>query len=162
MTIPAGSSEDKLLKGLLGKYNGALKDSLPSSYSKINTDISNRLKALNILNRSLGEVVDGAPTRGAGLVKQFFSPAGTKTKTLFNYIKSTTGVDLAQDAVLAKYVGEAYGDTKIKSLLENVPTSTTGAFNKAIDFTLEKTGVNKALQTAKRAGMIKKARDLTK
>lgn len=161
MTIPIGSSEDKLLKGILGKYNSTLKDALPSSYSKINSEITNRFKALNILNRSLGEVVDGVPIRGAGLVKQFFSPAGTKTKQLFEYIKKTTGVDLAQDAVLAKYIGEAFGDTKIKSLLEGVPTTKTGAIDRVIDFALEKTGATGALQKAKKSGLIKKARELT-
>lgn len=161
MTIPVGSSEDKLLKGILGKYNTTLKSSLPISYGNINTQISNRIKALNILNRSLGEVVDGVPVRGAGLVKQFFSPAGTKTKQLFDYIKKTTGVDLAQDAVLAKYIGEAFGDTKIKSLLEGVPTTKTGAIDRVIDFALEKTGATGALQKAKKSGLIKKARELT-
>lgn len=162
MTIPVGSTEDKLLKSVLGKYNTTLKSSLPASYGKINTEISNRIKAINVLNRSLGEVVDGTATRGAGLVKQFFSPAGTKTKQLFDYIKKTTGVDLAQDAVLAKYVGEAFGDTKIKSLLEGVPTTKTGTIDRVIDFALEKTGASGALRTAKQKGLIKKARELTK
>lgn len=162
MTIPVGSMEDKALKSIIGKYNQSLKKSLPDSYAKLNTEISNRLKALNIINRSLGETVDGVSTRGAGLVKQFFSPAGTKTKKLFEYVKKTTGVDLAEDAVLAKYIGEAFGDTKIKSLLEGVPTSRTGVIDKALDFTLEKTGVSKALRNAKQKGMLSKARKLTK
>lgn len=162
MTIPVGSSEDKALKGILGKYNSTLKSSLPASYSKINTEIANRLNTLNVLNRSLGEVVDGVSTRGAGLVKQFFSPAGTKTKQLFDYIKKTTGTDLAQDVILAKYVGEAFGDTKIKSLLEGVPTSRAGAIDRLVDFTLEKTGASDALRKAKQEGMLKKAKSLTK
>ncbi len=161
MTIPTGSKEDTVLKGILGKYNAQLKATLPSSYGKINTEISNRLKVLNELNRSLGQVVDGVSVRGAGLVKQFFSPAGTKTKQLFEYIKKTTGVDLAQDAVLAKYVGEAFGDTKIKSLLEGVPTTQSGVIDKVVDFTLEKTGASGALRKAKQEGMVKKARSLT-
>jgi len=161
MTIPVGSAEDKALKGILGKYNSTLKQSLPASYSKINSEIANRLNTLNVLNRSLGEVVDGVSTRGAGLVKQFFSPAGTKTKQLFDYIKKTTGTDLAQDVILAKYVGEAFGDTKIKSLLEGVPTSRAGAIDRLVDFTLEKTGASGALRTAKQEGMLKKAKNLT-
>jgi len=162
MTIPVGSSEDKLLKKIIGTYNTKLKNSLPDSYSKINTEIMERMKALNVLNRSLGEVVDGVSTRGAGLVKQFFSPAGTKTKQLFQYIKDTTGVDLAEDAVLAKYVGEAFGDTKIRSLLGGIPTSRTGAIDTAINVILEKTGAKSALDEAKQSGMLKKARELTK
>lgn len=162
MTIPTGSAEDKALKSILGKYNSNLKEGLPKSYAKLNADIAERLSVLDILNRSLGETVDGVATRGAGLVKQFFSPAGTKTKQLFSYIKKTTGVDLAEDAVLAKYVGEAFGDTKIKSLLEGVPSSRSGVIDKALEFTLEKTGLQDAFSEAKQKGMLEKARNLTK
>lgn len=162
MTIPTGSIEDKTLRGIIGKYNTKLKKSLPESYGVLNDKMFTRLKDLNILNRSLGEVVNGVPTRGAGLVKQFFSPAGTKTKQLFANIKNYTGVDLAEDTILAKYIGEAFGDTKLKSLLEGLPTTRTGAIDKAIDFALESTGANKALREAKQSGMLKKARELTK
>ncbi len=162
MTIPIGSKEDKILRGVLGEYNTTLKSTLPSSYGKINSEISNRLKAINILNRSLGETVNGVSTRGAGLVKRFFSPSGTQAKELFKYIKSTTGINLAEDATLAKYVADAFGDTKVKSLLEGLPTSKSGIIDKTIDFALEKTGVKDVISSAKTEGMIKKARYLTK
>lgn len=162
MTIPSGSAEDKILKSILGKYNTTLKNGLPKAYRIINDKLTNRIKVLNVLNRSLGEVVDGVSTRGAGLVKQFFSPAGTKTKQLFDYVKKTTGVDLAQDAVLAKYIGNIFGDTKTRSLLEGIPTSAGGAINEAINFTLDKVGVREALNNAKIKSAIKKARKLTK
>ncbi len=162
MTIPIGSKEDKILRGVLGEYNTTLKSTLPSSYGKINSEISNRLKAINILNRSLGETVNGVSTRGAGLVKRFFSPSGTQAKELFKYIKSTTGINLAEDATLAKYVADAFGDTKVKSLLEGLPTSKSGIIDKTIDFALEKTGVKDVISSAKTEGMIKKARSLTK
>jgi hypothetical protein len=162
MTIPTGSKEDKILRGVLGEYNTTLKSTLPSSYGKINSEISNRLKAINILNRSLGETVNGVSTRGAGLVKRFFSPSGTQAKELFKYIKSTTGINLAEDATLAKYVADAFGDTKVKSLLEGLPTSKSGIIDKTIDFALEKTGVKDVISSAKTEGMIKKARSLTK
>lgn len=162
MTIPTGSKEDKILRGVLGEYNTTLKSTLPNSYGKINSEISNRLKAINILNRSLGETVNGVSTRGAGLVKRFFSPSGTQAKELFKYIKSTTGINLAEDATLAKYVADAFGDTKVKSLLEGLPTSKSGIIDKTIDFALEKTGVKDVISSAKTEGMIKKARSLTK
>lgn len=162
MTIPVGSKEDKLLKGILGEYNGKLKSSLPASYSKINSQIASRKAAINILNKALGETIDGVATRGAGLVKRFFSPSGTQTKQLFKYIKETTGINLAEDATLAKYVADAYGDAKVRSLLEGLPTSKSGVIDKSLDFLLEKTGINEALSTAKKEGMIKKARSLTK
>lgn len=158
MTIPTGSTEDKILKSLLGEYNSTLKASLPKAYADINAEISNRLNVLGTLNTALGETVDGVATRGAGLVKQFFSPAGTKAKEIFDYIKQTTGVDVATDATLAKYIGEAFGDAKVRSLLEGVPTSAPGIIERTLDFTLEKVGAKSALEKAKRAGMLEKAR----
>ena len=161
MTIPVGSKEDSILKSIVGKYNSELKSSLPKSYSNINDEIAARLSTLDTLNQSLGQVVDGAPIRGAGLVKQFFSPAGTKTKQLFGFIKKTTGIDIAQEATLAKYVGEAFGDIKTRSLLEGVPTSHSGALQKVIDFAVDKIGATKKLSEIKKAGMLEKARKIT-
>jgi len=161
MTIPIGSKEDSILKGIIGKYNAKLKESLPSSYAKINDEIRSRLSTLDDLNKALGETVDGVAVRGAGLVKQFFSPAGTKAKQLFAFIKEKTGLDLANDAILAKYIGEAFGDPKIRSLLEGgIPTSKSGAITGAVDFALEKTGVMDALREAKKRGMLEKARSV--
>lgn len=161
MTIPVGSKEDRVLRRLVGEYNSKLKSSLPSSYSKINAEIAQRLDTLNVLNTALGETVEGVAIRGAGLIKQFFSPAGTKTKQLFRYIKDKTGVDLATDAVLARYVGDAFGDVKVRSLLEGVPATQTDALNKIIDFAVEKIGAKKAFGEAKTRGILKRGRALT-
>lgn len=161
-TIPMGSAVDKQLKGIIGKYNGALKDSLPTAYRNLNTKIANRTKVINSLNKALGEVVDGVSTRGGSLVKQFFSPNGRKAKELFEYIKKNTGVDLAKDATLARYVMELYGDTRAKTLLGgDIPTSVSGITNKVVDFAVEKTGVGRAMQEAQRRGAIRKAKQLT-
>ena len=162
MTIPVGSIEERALSSIIGKYNSKLKAGLPEAYSKINAEIADRLSTLDDLNRALGEVVDGVPIRGAGLVKQFFSPAGTKAKQLFKFVQDKTGINLAEDATLAKYIGEAFGDAKVKSLLEGLPTSRTGVLDKALDFTLEKTGVNRALRSAKQEGMLQKAKGYLK
>jgi hypothetical protein len=159
MTIPVGSIEERTLSSIIGKYNSKLKEGLPTSYANINKQIADRLSTLDDLNRALGEVVEGVPIRGAGLVKQFFSPAGTKAKQLFQFVKKNTGIDLAEDAVLAKYIGDAFGDAKVRSLLEGVPTSRGGVVDKVLDFTLEKTGANKALRETRRKGMLEKAKD---
>lgn len=161
LTIPVGSTEDMILRKALGKYNSSLKSSLPPSYAKLNDEISKRLAIRDTLNTALGEVVDGVPVRGASLIKQFFSPAGTKTKQIFQSIKETTGIDLAQDAILARYVGDAFGDVKVRSLLEGVPSTTTGALEKIVDFTLEKVGAKKALTEAKKKGVLERGRSLT-
>ena len=78
-------------------------------------------------------MVEGVPTRGAGLIKQFFSPSGRKAKELFQYIAQKTGIDLAQDATLARFTMELYNDARAKSLLDGLPTSKSGILNKAID-----------------------------
>lgn len=162
LTIPKGSSEDKILKGLLGRYNTSLKNGLPKSYTNLNAKISNRSKIINELNKSLSDVIEGVPSRGASLVKQFFSPSGTKAKELFAYIKKNTGIDIAQDATVAKFMAEMYGDVKARSLLQGLPTSTTGVIDKTLEFAVEKTGLGKGLREASKTGGIKKARSLTK
>lgn len=161
MTIPMGSAEDKILRGILGKYNGKLKATLPKSYSVLNDSISSKLKVVSTLNKALGEVVDGVSTRGAGLVKQFFSPAGRKTQELFQYIKENTGIDLAQDATLAKFAMEMFEDARSKALLEGIPTSAGGVVNTAIDAVVKHSGVGQGLQNKLRDSTIKKARKLT-
>lgn len=161
MTIPVGSKEDMVLKGIIGKYNGKLKQGLPTAYANLNTKISERLSSLDDLNKALGETIEGVPVRGASLVKQYFSPSGTKARQLFDFIKKTTGYNPAEDAVLAKYMSEVYGDTRTRSLLQGIPTSTTGAVEKIIDFAVEKTGLGGALQESVKQGGITKARKLT-
>lgn len=162
MTIPVGSKEDKLLKVIIGKYNGKLKDSLPNSYKKINQDISDKLNNLELLNKSLGEVVDGVPIRGASLIKQYFSPAGTKAKELFEFVKKNTGYDVGKDSVLAKYMSEIYGEARAKSLLEGLPTTAQGTLDKLLDFTLQKTGVSDIVSNTNRKGAVLKAKDIAK
>jgi len=162
LTIPSGSSLEKQLKGIVGKLNKELKDSLPVAYRNLNAQYSNKIKAVDILNRSLSEVVEGVPTRGASLVKQYFSPTGTKAKELFAYIKKTTGIDLAQDATLAKFAEELFDNPNVRSLLSGIPKSRSGVIDKLVDFTVEKTGVGKKLQETIREGTIKKAKELTK
>lgn len=160
--IAKGSAFEKQLRGILGEMNGELKNSLPMSYKVLNAKYANRIQVINTLNRALGEVVDGVATRGTGLVKQFFSPAGTKTKELFEFIKKNTGVDLAQDATVAKFMGELFDDPKVKSLLDGLPTTKSGYIEKAIDFVAEKTGLGKKAQDWVREGKVNKARGLTK
>lgn len=161
MTIPVGSAEDKALRGIIGKYNSALKEALPKSYATLNDEISSRIKVVGSLNKALGEVVDGVSTKGSGLIKQFFSPSGRKAKELFEYIKENTGVDLAQDATLARFTMEMFEDARARALLEGIPTSTGGLMKTAVDFVVEKTGAGKKVKDALDQATAKKARRLT-
>lgn len=160
--IASGSKFEKQMRGILGKMNESLKKEMPSSYRALNAKISNRIKVLDVLNRSLGEVVEGVPIRGASLVKQFFSPAGSKTKELFAFIKKNTGVDLAQEATLAKYFGEIYSDPKVRSLLEGIPTGRQGLISKGLDILAEKSGLAEKANEAVKQAALDKARKLLK
>lgn len=160
--IAQGSAVEKQIKGIIGKLNNELKASLPKAYRDLNDKFTERAKVLGTLNRALGEVVEGVPTRGASLIKQFFSPAGTKTKELFDFIKQTTGLDLAQDATVAKFMGEMFNDPKVRSLLEGIPTGRQGLIDKGVDILAEKTGFGQKVKDTIRTGEIQKARDITK
>lgn len=162
LTIPQGSSVDKQLRGAVSTLNKELKASLPKEYGDLNAKFSEISKIVHSLNRSLGEVVDGVPVRGANLVKQFFSPSGRKAKELFEYIKKETGVDLAQDATLAKFTMELFDDPRARALLEGIPTSPAGFFQQSVDILVEKTGAGKKLQNSLKESEIRKARVRTK
>ena len=162
MTIPKGSRAEKQLRGIIGELNNELKEGLPAAYRSLNDVYSDKVKIVQSLNRALSEVVDGVPTRGASLVKQYFSPVGSKAKTLFEYIKKETGIDLAQEATLAKFAEELFDNPNVRSLLSGIPKSRAGVIDKTIDFIVEKTGLGEGAQKALRGGAIDKARGITK
>ena len=159
MTIPRGSTLDKQLRGLLGEYNNALKNSLPKEYAQLNEQYSKLVDTLDTINRSLGEVVEGVPVRGASLIKQYFSPSGSKAKEIFEFIKKETNgqVDLAKDATLAKFAGQLYDDVNVESLLggiKDIPTSLSAAAGRII----ERVGGEK-ITNAMRESTIRKAKE---
>lgn len=162
MTIPRGSALDKQLRNIVGEYNSLLKKSLPEEYGNLNAQYSELIDSLDIINRSLGEVVEGVPVRGASLIKQFFSPSGTKAKEIFEFVKKETNgeVDLAKDSTLAKFSMELFEDPRARSLLQgigDIPTTASGIVSKV----LEKVGGDK-IQEAMRTSTVKKAKQLTK
>lgn len=162
MTIPRGSTLDKQLRGIIGEYNSSLKKALPKEYAQLNEQYSKLVDSLDTINRSLGEVVEGVPVRGASLIKQFFSPSGTKAKEIFDFVKKETNgqVDLAKDSTLAKFSMDLFDDPRSRSLLSgigDIPTSVSGAVTKIA----EKLGGDK-LQGAMRTSTIRKATEMTK
>lgn len=161
MTIPTGSRLAQQAKGILGEFNGKLKASLPKEYTALNDEYGKIAQHLGTINRSLGEVVDGVPLRGASLIKQFFSPSGTKSKEIFDFVKQQTNgeIDLAKDATLAKFTMELFDDPRARSLLQgisDIPTTVTGAVGKVV----EKLGGEK-LQGAMRESTLKKAKEIS-
>lgn len=161
LTIPQGSAADLKLRRIIGQYNGKLKKSLPGSYAKLNDEYAMLAENTNAINQALGEVVNGQATRGASLIKQFFSPSGTKTKELFRFVKDKTGIDLAQETTLAKFFMEVFDDPRSRSLLEGIPRTKAGVIDTVIDFLAEKTGITKGLSNKAKESTVKKARNLT-
>lgn len=114
------------LKQQTGEINGQLKKSIDQAlkekglnpiYSKLNerwatlNDVSERL------NKRLG--IEG--DKGASLMKSLFSPqTGEPTRRLFEEIKAETGIDLFEEATLAKFAMESVGDPRSKSLLQSL------------------------------------------
>lgn len=114
------------LKQQTGEINGQLKTNvdrllqekgIQDSYADLNTEYAQMLEIQNALNKRLG--VEG--DKGASLMKSLFSPqTGEPTRRLFQDIKDRTGIDLFEEATLAKFAMESVGDTRSKSLLKSI------------------------------------------
>ncbi len=153
LTIPVTDSTTGYLRKAVGQLNSDLKDQLPSAYSKLNDKYSSLIDVRNELNDKLGKEGE----KGGALMKRVFSPSDANTKQLFAQVKDLTGVDLVNEATIARYVMEATGDTRQASLLQQLgfPKPTPGnmlgwAWNKATEFYNSPDA------------QLKRARDLTK
>ena len=71
-------------------------------------------------------------------MKRFFSPSDANTKLLFEDIKNQTGIDLAKDVTLAKFVMDSVGDIRQQSLLEKIPLSKQGMIDRILQSVWEK------------------------
>lgn len=114
------------LKQQTGEINSKLKTNVDSilklegkdaSYGALNEKYSNLYDVAESLNKRLGTEGD----KGASLMKSLFSPqTGEPTRRLFQQIKDETGVDLFEEATLAKFAMESVGDPRSKSLLQQL------------------------------------------
>jgi len=114
------------LKQLTGEINGQLKTNVDATlkangqtpeYAKLNEQYASLINTSNGLNKRLG--IEG--DKGASLMKSLFSPqTGEPTRRLFQEIKDATGVDLFEEATLAKFAMESVGDTRSMSLLQEI------------------------------------------
>jgi len=114
------------LKQLTGEINSQLKTTVDATlkangktpeYAKLNEQYASLINTSNGLNKRLG--IEG--DKGASLMKSLFSPqTGEPTRRLFQEIKDATGVDLFEEATLAKFAMESVGDTRSMSLLQEI------------------------------------------
>lgn len=116
LTIPVTDQTTGALRKITGQLNESLKSQLPESYSGLNSQYAKIVEIRNELNLKLGKEGE----RGGALMKRVFSPSDAGTKQLFAEIKKLTGVDLVNEATLARFVMETIGDARQASLLEQL------------------------------------------
>lgn len=114
--VPVNKNIEGILKRAVNNLNTGLKEIGGEQYKTLNIKYSNRKQVFDKLNKALG--IEG--NKGASLMKQLFSPSGTAPRKLFGSIKDLTGIDLVQEATLAKFFMENIGDVRQASLLEQV------------------------------------------
>lgn len=140
LALPANKEVNGFLKEVAGTLNKKLKEVAGTEYTSANQNFS----SLKYLRDTLNEALGTDANKGASLMKQLFSPNGTMPKKLFADIQKTTGVDLVNEATLAKYAMEIAGDSRQQSLLAQVleapqsAMSKSGIINKAINYGVEK------------------------
>lgn len=152
LTIPVTNETTASIRRLVGELNSELKNKLPKSYSNLNDQYSSLVELRNELNLKLG--VGGE--KGGSLMKRVFSPSDAGTKELFESVKEITGIDLVDEATLARFVMESVGDARQANLLEQLQLPNLSTRGLA-DFLLEKA-------TAKfntPEDILKRARELT-
>jgi len=137
--IPINKKVEGIIKQTIGELNNELKKIGGSKYSGLNSVYSKTKHNFDLLNKALG--IDG--NKGASLMKQLFSPSGTAPRKLFSFIKEKTGIDLVDEATLAKFAMENIGDVRQASLLEqvlkgSVPTSGKSLIELAAEKTINK------------------------
>lgn len=136
--IPVNKKAEAIVKKIIGDLNDNLKNIGGENYQKINSEYSRYKKTSDTLNSLLGK--EG--NRAGALMKRIFSPSDAGTKKLFAEVKELTGVDLVNEATLAKFVMESLGDSRQTSLLkeaiEGGASGKVGIANKVINTVLNK------------------------
>ena len=114
------------LKQQTGEINSQLKTNVDNLLKSTNKDASygalnNKYRKLIDINDSLNKKLGIEGDKGASLMKSLFSPqTGEPTRRLFQEIRDETGIDLFEEATLAKFVMESVGDTRSQTLLQQI------------------------------------------
>jgi len=116
LAIPISGKVEGIMKQITGELNAKLRDSGGKLYRKANQRLSGIIDVRDNLNKALG--TEGS--KGGSLMKRVFSPTDGGTKALFREIKRITGIDLNEEATLAKFAMEKSGDARQANLLEQL------------------------------------------
>jgi len=139
LTVPITKDVDLVLRPPTGRLNDALKAQLPESYTTLNERFSSLVEIRNELNVKLGK----SGERGGSLMKKVFSSSDANTKELFAKVLDETGIDLVNEATLARFTMDVLGDARQKSMLEQLNLLTTkptpsGIVDRIVQYGLEK------------------------
>lgn len=131
---PVNTKLEGLIKETIRDLNERAKDIGGDQYKEANAAYSETRDIYDTLSKALGTDAN----KGAALMKQLFSPAGAMARNLFADIKRLTGIDLVNEATLAKNAMETAGDVRQKSLLgdiigNGVPTSAKGVVSRVLE-----------------------------
>jgi len=116
LTIDVTDATVASLRQSTRALNESLKDQLPDAYRQANLNFSELIGLRNELNQKLGKEGE----RAASLMKRIFSPSDNRTKEMFQEVLDVTNVDLVDEAVLARYTMDVFGDARQRSLLQSV------------------------------------------
>jgi predicted pyridoxine 5'-phosphate oxidase superfamily flavin-nucleotide-binding protein len=132
LTVPVGGRTERVIKNTITSLNNQIKDIAPSSYRNLNAQYAKMIDIRNTLNNALGSEA----SKGGSLMKRVFSPTDSGTKKLFEEIKKLTNIDLVDEATLAKFSMELFGDARQAMLLQqlNIP-SKAGLIQKILETT---------------------------
>ena len=155
LTVPVGGRTERILKNTITNLNNSVKSAAPKAYTNLNSKYADIIDIRNSLNTMLGSDA----SKGGSLMKRVFSPTDSGTKKLFEQVKTLTNIDLTDEATLAKFAMELFGDARQASLLQqlNLPTK-AGLIEKIIQMSGGALGYDDFIRNLK----IKKATSLTK
>lgn len=115
-SVPVTDRTTGQIRRFVGELNTSLKSQLPDSYSRLNNEYSRIVNIRNELNIKLGKEGE----RAGALMKRVFSPSDANTKKLFQEVKTLSGVDLVDEATVARFVMETLGDARQASMLQQL------------------------------------------
>ena len=114
--VPINDAVEGVVKQTVGQLNEVAKHAAGAKYRQINAKMSGLIDTRDALNKALG--YEGS--KGGSLMKRVFSPTDGGTKKLFNKVTDITGINLNEEAVLAKLAMEVAGDARQANLLEQL------------------------------------------
>lgn len=134
LSIDVTDGTTSAIRRASGELNNSLKDQLPEAYRNANQQFSDLIGLRNELNTKLGKEGE----RAGSLMKRIFSPSDARTKEMFQEVLDITNIDLVDEAVLARYTMQVFGDARQASLLEELVGGSGGIVSKALSATFDR------------------------